>query len=175
MLDRDITTSEIWRPIPSTNGVYEASSLGRIRSVPRFRRALYGRMYLLKGKVLSPLIRRKGYVEFRLRVDNRQRAATAHQLVSEAFLGPKPTGMQVNHINGVKADNRPGNLEYLTISANVLHSFRVLSRKNQKVSYEQAQEVRQLSRGGVSNRRIAEKFGVSKTHVWAIINNKCHV
>lgn len=53
-----------------------------------------------------------------------------HRVVLEAFHGPSPRpNMDCNHINGIKSDNRPENLEWCTRSFNVLHSYRVLNRK----------------------------------------------
>ena len=56
-----------------------------------------------------------------------------HRLVAAAFIGPIPEGMQVNHINGVKHDNRVENLEIVTLADNIRHSFNVLGRKGRNV------------------------------------------
>lgn len=53
----------------------------------------------------------------------------AHRLIWEAVHGPIPDGMQINHINGVKTDNRIDNLELVTPSENSMHAYRLgLSR-----------------------------------------------
>jgi len=59
----------------------------------------------------------------------RQSNVKVHRLVAAAFIGPIPDGMQVNHINGVRHDNRVANLEIVTCAENVRHSFQVLGRK----------------------------------------------
>lgn len=47
-----------------------------------------------------------------------------HILVAEAFHGPRPPGMEVRHLNGVKLDNRAENLRWGTDSENMLDIVR---------------------------------------------------
>lgn len=49
----------------------------------------------------------------------------AHRLIWEVVHGPIPDGMQINHINGIKTDNRIANLELVTPSENLTHAYRV--------------------------------------------------
>lgn len=173
MSEANITTVEIWRPIPSTAGVYEASTLGRIRSVDRYRPALLGRMYLRKSCILKADIRRKGYAEVCLQIDRKGKRHFVHTIVAEAFHGPKPNGLQVNHSNGLKADNRPENLEYMTVQQNLTHAYTVLGHFH-KLTMQQATQIRALEKSGRSRRSIAKEFGVSASHVWAIWKRRCH-
>lgn len=98
---------ETWRTIPSAP-TYEASSEGRVRS-PR-------------GHILTPFDNGTGYMRVRLCAP--RRLAYVHRLVAEAFSGPIAAGLQVNHLNGIKADNRTQNLEVVTQSENALHAYR---------------------------------------------------
>lgn len=90
---------ERWRPIPGHKG-YEASSLGRVRSVPRTLRD--GRK--AGGVVLAQQRDRGGYLTVKLR-GRRVRVNVAVQL---AFAGPA----EVRHLDGDQENNRPENLAW---------------------------------------------------------------
>lgn len=110
-------------------------------------------------------IDRLGYVLVRLA---RKRRFRVHRLVAEAFLGPCPDGHEVNHRNGNKADNRPGNLEYLTHAENQRHAFatglqvpvRGEGHGRHRLRAEDVLEIRRERASGLSCRAIASRFGV---------------
>lgn len=64
---------------------------------------------------------RSGYIQ----IQRGQRHWMAHRLIWEATNGPIPEGMEINHINGIKNDNRLANLEVVTRSENARHAYRV--------------------------------------------------
>jgi len=102
--------SEIWKDLPGYEGLYQVSSLGRVYS-------------LFYNRILKPFRNQKGY----LRVDLRGKKRTTkvvHRLVLEAFTGPQPK-LQVNHINGIKDDNRLENLEWVTNQQNIDHAWKL--------------------------------------------------
>ncbi len=99
---------ENWKSIPE-HPDYEISDAGRIRHGEK----------ILKGE-----INWAGYH----RVAIRKQRFAVHQLVLRAFKGPAPAGHEPNHKNGKRADNRIGNLEYLTKSQNQQHSVDVLGK-----------------------------------------------
>lgn len=103
---------EVWRDIPGYAGRYQASNLGRVKG-PR--------------GILRPYISRSGYLINTAYVDGGKIREGVHRLVAHAFI-PNPEGKpQINHINGIKTDNRPENLEWVTCSENNLHRRRVLN------------------------------------------------
>lgn len=65
-----------------------------------------------------------GYMKVCLSSDGRITNHWVHRLVAQCFIGPCPSGMNVNHIDGDKTNNNVGNLEYVTYSENHKHALR---------------------------------------------------
>lgn len=103
--------TEVWKLIPLTLGRYEASNLGRVRSVDFFD----GRRQV-KGRVLKPHTMPSGHLQVVLGRGNNR---TVHRCVAEAFLGPRPLLTDILHLNHDPADNRLKNLKYGTRSENL--------------------------------------------------------
>ena len=103
---------ERWIPIPGHLG-YEVSDQGRVRSVDRIVPHPNGDL-TLQGKVLKPVAGKRGYLAVTV-----GRPVTVHSLVTLAFLGPRPEGQEVRHLNGQRHDNRLENLEYGTKDENM--------------------------------------------------------
>lgn len=103
---------EEWRPVAAVAGI-EVSSEGRVRSV-RSRRPL----------ILATHPNRDGYPRVRLWRDNAPYSRFVHALVAEAFIGPRPVGLEVRHLNDDKDDNRASNVTYGTRSQNILDAVR---------------------------------------------------
>ena len=133
-----MTPDEEWRPIIGYEGSYEASSLGRIRSVQRTLIDKQGRPNTKPGKVLRPDVNNSGYLSIKLFADNRARRLSVHKLVTGAFYGPRPEGLLIRHLNGDCRDNRVGNLRYGTPAENALdpkmHGPRVASRHDRRLA-----------------------------------------
>ncbi len=101
---------EIWRDIPGFENAYQASNLGRVRSLPGGHR---------QAKVLRPNLTRKGYFKFIPRVNGKSYTVEVHVAVATAFYGPRPPGMEVAHNNGDSMDNRIENLRFDSPSENI--------------------------------------------------------
>jgi len=100
------------------------------------------------------------------RIIHNKKQLLVHRLVCEMFHGvPTKSKMQVNHLNGVKDDNRPSNLEWVTHRENGLHSINVLGNSPRKVKDEDAIA---LLDSGLSLKDTARMLGVSKSLVHLI-------
>jgi HNH endonuclease/NUMOD4 motif len=112
---------EVWRYVPGWFARYEVSNLGRVRSVTRVVKQLVSKKmisYVKHGRILSAAPDGRGYLKYGFRKDGAYYNYAAHQLVTAAFIGPMPEGMQVRHLNGNKEDNRLENLVYGTAKEN---------------------------------------------------------
>lgn len=116
---------EEWRPVVGYEGRYEVSSFGRVRSLDRIVRQknrvgiLHDRFY--RGVVLSGRIGDRGYRYHVLcRQNKRNKTFKEHFLVAASFLGERPRGKVIDHINGDKTDNRIENLQYISQTDNIL-------------------------------------------------------
>jgi hypothetical protein len=120
---------EEWKEIPGTEGLYEASTLGRIRSLDRVVRKMnrWGFIGKLKkkGRVLSPWRDSNGYEVVYLAYPGRREAVNVHRLVAMAFLEDSGAGLDTNHKDGIKTNNRPENLEWCTRKENMAHAIKM--------------------------------------------------
>ena len=106
-----------WKAIEGYEGIYEVSNDGDIRSVDRIDSE--GRN--LKGRVLKKQESPNGYLFVQLCTNGVKAGKTVHRLVIEAFKGA--SDKWVNHMNGLKTDNRLINLEWTTPSENAQHAW----------------------------------------------------
>lgn len=72
---------------------------------------------------------RAGYYYFSIRYDKTFKSVSVHRVIGETFLGLTPDKM-INHINGIKTDNRLENLEICNRSENTKHSIYTLGNKH---------------------------------------------
>lgn len=102
---------EEWRDIKGFEGLYQVSSLGRVKSLK------FGR-----ERILTPVKTINGYLRVGLNKDGKRDFYTIHRLVANAFI-PNPNNLEtVNHINEIKTDNRVSNLEWMTMRDNKAYS-----------------------------------------------------
>jgi hypothetical protein len=101
-----------------------------------------------------------------------------HRIMAATFIGPCPDGLVVNHIDGVKTNNSPSNLEYISQADNNRHAFRI--GLNQQVGEEhhaskltdQAVQIIRSSRRQKTSKSLALRFGVTESLISAVQTGK---
>ncbi len=141
---------EIWLPVVGYEGLYEVSSLGRVKSLIR-----------QKDYILS-LENNKGYMRCTLKGSNKQ---LVHRLVAFAFIHNIYNKPCVNHINGIRNDNRVENLEWCTHQENIIHKFEVL---NYMPSIETRKKLSESGKGRFHSNETKNKM--SNWHIGKILS-----
>lgn len=158
---------EIWASIKGFEGIYEVSTLGRIKSLDRPRRSASNRIYTQKGKILKQW-QQKGYMYCDLRKPGIKLHARVHVVVLETFNCPRPDGMLACHNNGDSTDNRLCNLRWGTPKDNakdaILHGRQRYGETCPKSKLTEAQVIAILE-STKTNKETAKDFGVCKATV----------
>lgn len=110
------TMKERWKEC--NDGNYEVSDAGRVR------RARPGRGRTYVGRIMKPTRLNFGHLAVSFWIDGCRKPHLVHRLVAEAFIGPCPDGLEVNHKDGDPANNCVSNLEYVTHAENIRHGYR---------------------------------------------------
>ena len=155
---------EVWKDIPGYEGKYQVSTLGRVKSLPRYVRCGKGGngIRLIQGRILRPGGRASGHLSVVL--GKGQAGSLVHQLVMLTFVGPPGENEEIRHLNGDPRDNRLCNLQYGTRTDNILDVYRI-GRAWRKLTAKDVKEIRAMLNRGDLGSDIAKQFGVSQTTI----------
>jgi NUMOD4 motif len=150
---------EVWKAIPGWEGVYEVSSLVRIRRIK------WGNRW----RLLKPFLNSYGYLKVNLSgKDGRRESRQIGYFYLLAFVGPCPPGKECCHHDDNRFSTDPANFYWGTHHQNMLNKVRngnsVRGQKNGsvKITEAAARAILAAPRGYV--RRAAKKFGISPQH-----------
>jgi hypothetical protein len=148
------------KDIPNFEGLYAVDIDGNVYAYPNLAHR--------DEKQLKPRLRKNGYLYVSLRKDGKTIDCTIHRLVAKTFLDCVD-GLDVNHINGNRSDNRLINLELVTRSKNLAHGMFVNKNGIAKLTHEQAEEVKRRVALGERQVDIAKEFNVFKQTINQIV------
>lgn len=169
---------EIWKDIEGWEGLYRISNLGNVKSLSRKVNVRNGHTRTTKEKILIPILQATGYVMIFLGKNNQR---SIHRLVAQAFIPNPENKRTVNHLNGIKTDNREVNLEWATYLENMRHSFKNAlhvslkgeERYNSKLTEDEVFQILQLnSMYGLKQNMIAKEYGITISMVNVIVKMK---
>ena len=163
---------EQWIDIARWEGYYQISDFGRLKSLKR--------PFVFKDRILRACIDRDGYPFAGLFKNNKRLACPKiHRLVLEAFIGPRPYGMEGRHKDGNKLNNRLDNIEWATHEVNESdkygHGTIMCGSKNGYAKLTEAGviEIRKLwVTGKFTQWGLANRFNVGQSCVWSVIYRK---
>ena len=169
--------NENWKPIKGYEGLYEISSLGRLKRILKYRKF---RNY--QEKILKPSKDKDGYFRTTLTAKNKVRKnVIIHRVVALNFIINHKNKPCVNHKNGIKSDNNLHNLEWCTVKENNVHAIRLgLAGQSSgekhhmsKLTKNQVVNIIDLySNKKYSQRKLSDIFNISQTQISRIINKK---
>jgi hypothetical protein len=113
-----------------------------------------------------------GYYKVQFKIDGKHKRVWSHRLVWQHFFGDIPEGLEINHKNGIRSDNRPSNLECVSRADNTRHAYHVLKTRPLKLTPDKITEICQLSQAGKSISTLARQFSVSDKLIFNIIKGK---
>ena len=158
---------EEWRDVVDCPD-YQVSDHGNVRS--RLKRV--NEKYRIPGSwtTLKPYSSRSDgrlSVSIHAKKDKAYKRFGVSKLVMEAFVGPRPDGKEIAHLNGDASDNRLINLIYCTHKENeshkILHGTDPAGERNgqSKLQGWQVAEIKYLASKSVPNQKIADLFDLS--------------
>jgi hypothetical protein len=168
---------ELWRDIEGFEGIYQVSNKGSVKSLDRIIVCKDGKEKRYRGKVLKASDNGSGYkyVSLGRGVGNRR---YVHRLVANAFISNNEGLPEINHLDNDRGNNYSYNLEWCTHKDNINHKI-IQGRQpvgskhyRSKLNEDAVTEIIQLLVSGLSQTKIANKYGVNQVTISEINTGK---
>jgi hypothetical protein len=171
-----------WKEIPNYEGYYQTNILGEIKSLSRIVKCKGNKTKTNKQRILKQGLGLDGYLQVSLSKNGEIKSHRVSRLVALTFIPNFENKPQVNHINGIKTDNRVLNLEWVTAKENNSHAIinglkSVLSIELYNAKLNDRQDVfdiLKLYKKGVKQVDIAKIYNVDKTTINKIVLQKSY-
>lgn len=170
---------EIWKDITGYEGYYQISNFGEVKSLSKTITRKNGVKVFMPEKILKQTLSNPGYYSLILSKDTIKKNFRVHRLIASAFLPNTNQKKEVNHINGIKTDNRIENLEWSTSSENKIHAFKTGLKKpsnlkgikNGRCKLTEI-NVLQIRKSALSNKELSIIYCVTPELIGQIKNRK---
>lgn len=161
-----IVYTEEWKDINGYEGRYQVSTFGRIKSIARLKKRKDGTFHKAKAIIKKLRLIKFGYITVFLYKDDKYKHHLVHVLVANAFIKKGDGLLEVNHIKGIKNDNRAIKLEWLTKSDNIKHAYSlgIMSQKGEKHASNKLnnEQVLFIFHSGEPSLKLSKKYGVTQ-------------
>ena len=162
---------EEWKDVVGYEGSYQVSNLGRVKSMAR--------KHSINEDISTGYIAGTGYPSVMLHKKGHTKVTKyIHALVAELFIGARPEGCDVMHLDGTRTNNNVDNLRYGSRSCNFAFmvddgtAMQGEKHAHAKLTDMKVKRIREFSSVGISNHQLAETFGVRRRTISDVVRGK---